>query len=356
MLVLGHRGLRPAHLLLERLPSMRIVVRADAGLSQGSGHVMRCLTLAEELSARHHDVHLMTASVSIGWLRDVIASAGYEVSVCELDSLDIDSILALDPDWVVVDSYRVASDSISRLTQTVPVLSIVDGDTRGIRSSLYLEQNLGSEKQEWSIPSGARMLAGSTFALVRDSILDKRRGQPWMMRDVPHVVAFMGGTDPAGVIVPVASALARLPRPVQLTVVSPAERLAEVAHIIAGLPDARVLPPTGDLPTILGDADIVVSAAGTSAWDICTLGAPAVLVAVVENQIASLEQIMVAKLTLGLDIVHDGIGVLEQLPRLVGGLIEDESARHNLAAASLATFDGLGKRRVVDAMEEFGHR
>jgi spore coat polysaccharide biosynthesis predicted glycosyltransferase SpsG len=132
--------------------------------------------------------------------------------------------------------------------------------------------------------------------------------------------------------------------------------LAEVTDVIAGLPYARALPPTGELPAILGDADVIVSAAGTSAWDVCTLGVPAVLVAVVDNQTESLEEIVAEELTLGLDIVRDGIGVLDQLTHLVGKLIDDESVRHRLAAACLATFDGQGKRRVVGAMENYGRR
>jgi spore coat polysaccharide biosynthesis predicted glycosyltransferase SpsG len=158
------------------------------------------------------------------------------------------------------------------------------------------------------------------------------------------------------VIVPTTSALARLARPARVTIVAPVERIAEVADIISGLPNARAFVPTADLPTILGGADIVVSAAGTSAWDICTLGIPAVLVAVVDNQTASLDQIVAEDLTLGLDIVRDGIGALEKLTRLVEGLIDSQSVRHDLAAASLVRFDGLGKKRVVDAMEGFGRR
>lgn len=335
---------------------MKVVLRADATLHRGSGHVMRCLTLAEELSARRHEVHLVTAPSSIPWLDGVVTASGYKVHTCEPDTLDAHALLAMNPDWVVVDSYSIDSETISKLNDSVPVLAIVDGDTRGIRSSLYVEQNLGSEVTQWVVPPGARMLAGSAFALVRDSILGQRRASPWLIGNLPRIVAFMGGTDPTGAILRVSSELARLDQAVSLTVVAPVKLHSALELELARLPGARIIAPTMDLPSILGEADIVVSAAGTSAWDICSLGLPSVLVAVVGNQSASLEEIVVRELALGLDLVRDGIDTLDQLGSLVGRLLGDESLRKSLSSRSVSEFDGLGKSRVVDAMEHCPRR
>lgn len=332
---------------------MRVVLRADASVSQGSGHVMRCLTLAEELQARDHEVHLVGGPSGIDWLDTAIASTVDEFHHCEPNGLDVDAIKGIGPDWVVVDSYLVDRAEISRLNSFIPVLAIVDGDTRGIDSSLYLEQNLGSEHKSWQIPHGSEMLAGSSFALVRDAILEQRRPQAWRIDAVPRLVAFMGGTDPTGAIVKVASQLAKIAQPISLTVIAPEIRRAEIELLLSQIYRVQVVTPTPDLPSLLGHADIAISAAGTSAWDICSLGLPAVFIALVDNQRESLREVMRDGLALGLDLGLEGESALNRLPLFVDRLLEDALLRQSLSRRSLGMFDGRGKGRVVDAMEQF---
>ena len=332
---------------------MRVVLRADASVGQGAGHVMRCLTLAEELRARNHEVHLVGVPSGIQWLEVAVASTVDVFHGCEPNGLDLDMIEGIEPDWVVVDSYRVDSARISRLNGLIPVLAIVDGDTRSIDAAVYLEQNLGSEHKDWQIPQGSGMLAGSSFALVRDAILEQRRPQAWRIDGVPRLVVFMGGTDPTGAIVTVASQLAKVTSKIDVTVIAPASLHEEIQLLLSRVYRLKITTPTPDLPSLLGRADIAVSAAGTSAWDICSLGLPAIFIALVDNQTESLREVLKNELALGLDLVLDGGSGLSRLPVFLESLLDDEPLRQSLSERSLGAFDGRGKNRVVDAMEQF---
>ena len=323
---------------------MRFVFRADASVTQGSGHVMRCLTLAEEVVAEGHEVVFASAVASIGWLDAALRDSGYPTVAVEVDRIDRDALLALEPDWVVVDSYRIAAGEISALDEAVAVLAIVDGDARGIEAALYLEQNLGSDNQPWP-GRESRMLAGAHYALIRDGFISARRPNPARIIDVPHVTAFMGGTDPTGVIVAVAEQLALVSMPFTLTVVAPERFHGEVA---AALPAAQVIAPTTDLPALLGRSDVIVSAAGTSAWDVCTLAVPALFIGVVDNQSASLRALIDGGYALGVDLAAGG-DVTEIAPA-VASLLSNQALRDSLSARCAGQFDGLGKNRVVAAM------
>lgn len=329
---------------------MRVVLRADASRAEGSGHVMRCLTLAEALVARAHTVHLALTVNGIPWLSEAVAAAGLPVLPVPPGELSADLLLSVEPDWVVVDSYQLPAEQLSGLGARVPVLAIVDGELRGIRAALYLEQNLGSDELDWDLPDGGRMLAGGEFALIRDAVLRERRTAPWVITGTPRVVAVLGGTDPLGVVVPVAAQLAALETRVDLTLVAAPEHEAEVTRLLAGHPSARVVSPSSELAELLGTADLAVSAAGTSAWEICTLGLPAVLIAVVDNQTGSLNRMADQGLVLGIDLTADPAG-LDRLGGLLEQLATDEATRRSLSRRATALFDGLGKRRVVEAME-----
>ena len=329
---------------------MRVVLRADASRQEGSGHVMRCLTLAEALVARGHSVHLAVTVEGIPWLSDAVAATSLPVIAVRTGELSADRLLSVEPDWLVVDSYRIPPEQINILGQRVRVLAIVDGELRGIRAALYLEQNLGSDELDWDLPSGSRILAGGRFALIRDAVLSRRRDDPWDFTGSPHVVAVLGGTDPLGIIVPVAAQLARVDVPIDLTLVAAPERHSEVTRLLAGHPSARVVAPSAALAELLGTADLAVSAAGTSAWEICALGLPAVLIAVVDNQTSSLMRMAEQGLVLGIDLTAESDGI-DRLAGLVEHLITDRETRQSLSRKATALFDGLGKQRVVESME-----
>jgi spore coat polysaccharide biosynthesis predicted glycosyltransferase SpsG len=189
------------------------------------------------------------------------------------------------------------------------------------------------------------MLAGARFALVRDAFLAQRRAKPSQITGVPVVTAFMGGTDPGGVIVQVVGEIAGLGAPFDLTVVAPASHHAGVTELF---PTARVIEPTPELPALLGSSDVIVSAAGTSAWDVCTLAIPALFVGVVDNQSASLVRLVEGGYALGVDLAAGGS--IDSVGPAVTRLLADTALREELSKRCESQFDGLGKARVVDAL------
>jgi len=328
---------------------MRIVLRADAGAARGTGHIMRCLTLGEALTRRGHSVELVGHVSGAPWLSAYLAARDMPIHDVPVDSFDPGLISRLRPDRVVVDSYWIPAPAISAIDAIAPVIAIVDHDTRGIRASWYLDHNLGSEDRPWPEEVVPRMLAGSRYALVRSEITAQRRVEGWVLPPRPSVVAFMGGTDPFRTMSGVAASLAtRLPE-LDFTAITTADQVPDVASAIRTMSNARVLPPTAELPALLGRADVIISAAGTSAWDVLTMGRPCVLVGVVDNQSESLALALARGLALGLDSTRDDIsGVGEELSRLLA----DEPLRKRLVTTASARFDGEGARRVSERLEQ----
>ena len=114
---------------------MIFAIRADAGVVQGTGHVMRCLSLAEKLIQKGHRVGLFTNSSEIAWLESVISASGVEVFRVTADELSTDQLAGFPADWLIVDSYQIPAEQISAVNQELRVLAIVDGDSRGITAS-----------------------------------------------------------------------------------------------------------------------------------------------------------------------------------------------------------------------------
>lgn len=330
------------------------MLRADAGRTQGTGHVMRLLTLAEALLARGHRVTLATAEIEIPWLSAAVTASRVDVVGSPRDEIDIESLTALEPDWAVVDSYLVPADSVSALNDVVPVLLLADGDARGARASLYLDQNLGAPPLA-GVDAQAQLIGGE-FALVRRAIREVAHVEPAEIKHrPPEVVVVLGGTDPDDRTVEVARACVALIGRAAFTFVAPVRQRQRLDVLGGESALWRILPPTPDLPALLSEADVTISAGGTSAWDIATIGTPSLLLATVPNQQASLAAAVSAKIALGFDVVNsppDADGIV----RAVVSLIDDEALRRRLVSACRDLFDGRGAERVAIALEERSRR
>lgn len=326
---------------------MRILLRADADRLSGTGHVMRCLTLAEELISRGHEAILVGDLGEVSWLRERVRRLGVPTVPVEPHSLSLPAGLA--PDRVILDSYRIPPEDVSRCADTLPVMAIVDGDHRGIRARWILDQNLGAETRIEGEGPGESLL-GSHFALVRREIVELRRPDPWRLRVPPRVLVVMGGTDPAGAIVPVAKAVSRAVdgRRAEVTVVVAEAWRREVQAAVAGSM-VEVVAVTPKFAELLHTAQIVVTAAGTTAWDVCTLGLPSVLVAVVGNQRESVASAIDYGVAVGIDAAEQP----ERLSSIDGALLsllDSEENRRTLTEACGRHFDGRGAERVVDRL------
>lgn len=322
---------------------MRCLIRADATIETGTGHVMRCLTLAEALLRRGHDVTLRGALGGITWLTERVARSGLRHDPAPAHVLGWEAADAAAFDVVVVDSYEFDVPSVNAMARVVPTLAIIDGDDRGLLVDMFLDQNLGATS------AGARpTLAGPRFALVRDEFVQRKRDRPRPLGTPPQVLSFMGGSDPTGAIVAVAREVLLLPIPAELTFVVAERWREDVTALVGGDDRVRLVEPTPDLPDLLAGADVAVSATGTSAWEICTIGLPSVFVAVVANQRAGYQALVERGFALGADLTSSSSA--RSLAPDLRRLLEDASLRERLFRRSAALFDGQGADRVVDAL------
>ncbi|KAB1942246.1 spore coat protein [Micromonospora sp. ALFpr18c] len=341
------------------MSTLRVGVRCDAGPRRGVGHLVRCLALAEEFQARGAHVAVFGTVERLDWALAELAARGIGLhpgpdSPAEL----VETAQRHDLDVMVLDSYELDPAGAGALRAAgVLTLAIIDGDSRGQDADLYLDQNFGARHPE--LPG--RLLAGSAYALLRDSVITARPPAPPTATAVgrPRVLAFFGGTDAVGAAPVLTRVLVAAGHPMDLTVVVGRPEIeAELEEITPGRGQIiRPVPPTGSLPTLITGADLVISAAGTSTWELCCLGAPAALVCVVDNQRESYDRVIRHGLAAGLGELPEltaagvaGRAARATAARTLNGLLSSPQRRTALAARAWSTVDGQGRGRVVDAV------
>jgi spore coat polysaccharide biosynthesis predicted glycosyltransferase SpsG len=313
---------------------------------------MRCLALAEELLGRGAEVSFLGDLGGLEWVRDQLRARGLPLLPGPASPEGLTTAARrLRLDAMVLDSYELDPDCAGALRQAgMTVLAVVDGDTRGQHADLYLDQNLGAEHSPVNLPTGTVRLAGSDFALLRDSVRALRPAGPRQPGDgVPRVLCFFGGTDTADAAPRVIELAAATGAPFAATVIAARDSTADALAAVALTPGQSVtaIAPTDRLPHLAAAADLVVSAGGTSTWELLCLGVPAALIWVADNQRQGYDTLVSRGLAAGLGAVT-GLG--GDAEATLKGLLTSPVARTDLAARGFTLVDGRGRERVADEL------
>lgn len=330
---------------------MRLLCRADAGPELGVGHGVRALALAEAALARGWQVSV-TGDIAVPWLRRELSERGLDpVPGFHDGETMISTLTAHRVDVVAVDHYGLPPTLRDVANAAGAVLLSVEDFTFGRRpADVVVNYHVGAPQVHRPDDGSRVVLLGPAYAPVRRAVLEARQqraDRAPVNGDPLRVLVVMGGTDAAGVTSLVLDVLARTGHPLGVTVVG-----GEATGSRRGGLEIRALPGGQQLPTLMAEADIVVSAAGVSTYETCCIGVPCALLAVVPNQVPGYEHMV------GQRLCH-GLGTplrLRAEPDVVAGELrawfDDAGGRTAMAARALAVVDGAGCDRVLDAVAD----
>jgi UDP-2,4-diacetamido-2,4,6-trideoxy-beta-L-altropyranose hydrolase len=376
--------------------TLRIAFRADASLQMGSGHVMRCLTLADALRAKGAQCHFISRAHP-GHLIEIIRQRGHMVMslkapmpqaqpaiqnasntvqirrqnqlhksdhaawlgcAWETDAEETTSVLAsLHPDWLVVDHYALDRRWEDALAKHYRQLLVFDDlADRPHRCNLLLDQNLGRQPDDYDSLANAHchILTGPNYALLRPEFAAMR---PYSLRRrtthpaLHQLLITMGGIDQPNATGQVLQALktCALPQSCRISVIMghTAPWVKNVRELAAQMPwPTEVAVNVNDMAQRMADCDLAIGAAGSTSWERCCLGVPTLMAVLAENQQAGALAMEAAQAARLIGAVSD---IATQLPLAAVELI-DPGLRSRMSIAASAVTDGRGVEKVLSAM------
>ena len=336
----------------------RAVVRADAGPRIGSGHVMRCLSLAKALNESGWAVSLLSIDLPEAqralWAcpgRDVIdLPSSLEAGSGQDAALTAEHMLRQEAQALIVDHYGLDLDwEQAANPEQRTSLAIDDPPLRRHRTDWVLNPNLVETPSRPS-SGGPEFLEGARFALLRPEFVQLRNAKPARpVGPVRRLLINLGGYDPQGYTWPVVQRCSAL-FAAELTldvVIGPGNPDLEALRDWASEHENRLLTvQAADMAARMSAADLAVGAGGSSAWERCSLGLPTVTVVLAENQRTSV------RLGHRAGVLVDGGDLraangLESVAEALRLLRDDAAARERMAQAGKALVDGQGAGRVA---------
>ena len=362
---------------------MQVAFRVDASSDIGTGHVMRCLTLAHALAEQGASCEFICRAHG-GHLIDLIREQGFAVHVLPLESLEsvvVDDMAhahwlgasqtqdaqacepvlkVLQPDWLVVDHYGLDCRWEQAMRQfTGRIMAIDDLADRPHDCDLLLDQNLGRQPKDYDglLSSNTQTLIGPAYALLRPEFAHwrerslKRRVQP----QLKNLIITMGGVDQTNATGQVLDALTHCELPIDLritVVMGPtAPWLAQVLVQAAAMPrPTLVLVGVSNMAQLMAENDLCIGAAGSTSWERCCLGLPALQIVLAANQEKINEALELAESALTIQPEN----LEAELPGVFAQL-NNAAVLCGLSKNSAVVCDGLGAAKTVQWLEKFIH-
>jgi len=289
---------------------MKAAFRVDSSVSIGSGHMMRCLVLADALRRAGGRSTFVCRDLP-GNLAGVARGAGHEVMLLDPaagndefysghDSKQTLALLAASRalDWVVVDHYRIDEhwERVVRKSARF-VLAVDDLADRKHACDVLLDPGYyeaPARRYQDLVPSDCVLLQGPRYALLRPEFVEARQRARPRDGNVRRVLLFFGGSDPTNQTALALEGLRHALRgevDIDVVIGCSNPHASEVSRLCQSMPGARLLVQTPDMAALMEAADLSLGAGGVAAWERCAVRLPSIVTVVAPNQMESMRQL-----------------------------------------------------------------
>jgi len=359
---------------------MEIYFRVDASISIGTGHVIRCLNLAQELNLNGASCFFIAKSLP-GNLITEIVEKGYKVLEINssdnkkiysdnesewlgdtqqndaLKTIDILSEVNAKPDIIIADHYAIDYEWEQAIRAEYPYTKLIVIDDLANRKhicDLLIDTTLERDISDYNnlIPSYCQTLLGTQYSLINEKFYLQRE-QALKVRvktkSPKKVLITMGGVDMLNVNEKVLKIINRsFVRDLELITVVLGKNCPHIESVRkfarSMLCETNVLINTDKMPELMSSHHAAIGALGGTTWERCILGLPSINLAIANNQ-----KILINKLkSKGLITISDLKFTDEELNE------SWEMLKYNyneifLRSSNLC--DGLGLKRVAEKIK-----
>ena len=354
---------------------MKVAFRTDASNQIGTGHFMRCLTLAEGLKKQGADIRFISRDLP-AHLSDMLNTKSIELIplnvydlTATIDELahaswlgvnqahdakaTIDALFGQVFDWIVVDHYALDLRWECIVRQYVKKIMVIDDlADRHHDCDILLDQNHYTDMQARyndKVPAHCQLLLGPNYALLREEFRALREQVKVRNGEVKKVLVFFGGVDLNNYTFQAIEALSEMDTGLQVDVVIGAQHpFKELIESACSKHGYVYHVQTSRMAQLMSQADLAIGAGGSASWERCSLGLPSLLVALADNQIAIAKELSAVNACIY--IGNGDKANLLNLKKWLTELISNPEHIRKISESALLIADGLGVPRVSNEM------
>lgn len=340
---------------------MNILIRADASIQIGTGHIMRCLALAQGLQSAGNCPILVAAQITPN-LANYLEALGIELIHIQHEpasSDDAQATIALahqhQTSWVVVDGYHFGAEYQRWIKSAGLKLLFLDDYQHATHyyADLVLNQNVYAHSELYANREpDTQLLLGTRYALLRPEFLQWQGWQRLPNSSANKILITMGGADPDNVTLKILQAIQhiRIEGLETIAVIGGSnphwESLQSVVQSSQG--SIHLKQNVTNMPELMAWADVAIAAGGTTSWELAFMGLPTLMVILAENQRAIAEKLGELGAVINLGWYREV--TIEAIAIALTGLLSNPARRFDMTQQSQTLVDGKGVERVLERL------
>ncbi len=354
---------------------MKVIFRTDTSSQIGTGHLMRCLTLAKALQKTNVEIIFICQKLTSD-LETLISNAGFILKVLDykkntnLDDLAHAAWLGVSQvddanatvqligdvmmDWVVVDHYALDYRWHQKLKPyTKNIMVIDDIADRTHDCDVLLDQNYYEDmksRYEGKVSKDCNLLLGPTYALLRDEFQEARKYCKIRSGVIKNILVNFGGVDEKNYTEKAITALSAITEhkfdvnvvigtqhPMKEDIQKLCNEYGYLCHV-----------QTEEMAKLMIIADLAIGASGATSWERCAMALPSITFSLAKNQdeiAKSLESKGVAF------FLKESVNFTSaDLNKILAGLFHDKQVLKKMSQNAYALVDGMGANKVAELM------
>jgi UDP-2,4-diacetamido-2,4,6-trideoxy-beta-L-altropyranose hydrolase len=343
-----------------------LLIRADATDEMGTGHLMRCLALAQAWQEDEGQVYLVTRRQPAA-LENRLRGEGLQVYYSELESdrlIDdaqetIRFANAWAAKWVVVDGYHFDRPFYFSLKEAgLSKLCIDDYAHRSAYGpvDILLNQNIYADKALYAgrVEQQTKLLLGCRYVLLRREFWPWRAWSREKIHEPVRLLITLGGSDIHNVTGQILAALSKyVNHSLEIMVVLGSynqnyENLQSTIRLMQHTVDLQ--QNVTDMPALMAWADVAITASGSTCWELAFMGLPSLMIITAENQQPIAEEL--DKVGVGYNLGWYNDLTDQKILTTLNRLLDDNGRHQRMSALGRKLVDGLGTQRVIESLHE----
>ncbi|MCX5749172.1 MAG: UDP-2,4-diacetamido-2,4,6-trideoxy-beta-L-altropyranose hydrolase [Candidatus Saganbacteria bacterium] len=298
-----------------------VIIRVDSSPEIGSGHLMRCLALADKLHEKGMQVSFICRELRgnicqlIDEKKHKLFHLPYYGKGAEGDDKsgylnwlgvsfqkDADETVKVinnklgSVELLIADHYALNEEWEKSIRPYVKKIMVIDDlEDRKHDCDILLDCNYNTPDKERYvnlIPKYCKLLLGPKYALLRNEFIEARRQLKERTGRVDRILVYYGGADLTNETKKTINGLIQLNRPeIEINVIIGAlnKNKINIEKMCSALPNAKCYSHINNMAQIMMSADLFIGAAGITTWERCCLGLPSIVITVANNQVKIIE-------------------------------------------------------------------
>jgi len=329
------------------------LIRTDGNPSIGTGHIMRCLSLADAIQKCKENIVFVTVDSSA---KDIVEQRGYECIILQTKYNRLEDELPIllpwlkkfRPNCVLLDSYFVTSNYMKTVQREVPLIYMDDLNTFDYPADLVINYMLYAK--QFVYPPNKRYLLGPKYALLRKEFQDVPKRTEFGL--VRHVLVSAGGADPGRVTLECIRYLLEHEKSgdfvYHIILGSMNQDTTAIENLSEGQGQIVLHRQITDMCSLMQVCDVAISAGGTTLFELCACGVPTVTYVLADNQMMNAAAFAEAGLMLNAGDIRGDVFCAERLFKLLDTLVSDCTLRRKMAGRMQNLIDGHGAERLAE--------